>query len=134
MGDIISNNIVKMDWSKKGWAKFSGTFYCASQEYETESGDSIAVFFTPNEAFVWADGGDISDITNLWSVNDLIPWIKENGDGTFPHAYEEFQRISTTDEALPEKLEALGISKWADDINARLEDISHMGDTREGAV
>lgn len=134
MGDTVSNNIVKMDWSKKGWAKFSGTFFCASQEYTTDSGETIAVFFTPNEAFVWADNGDITQLANLWSVNELVPWIKENGDGTFPHAYEEFQRISTTEVVLPEKLEVLGISQWADDINARLEDVSHMGDTRDGSL
>lgn len=129
--EFVKSNVVSMNWVKKGFMKLKGVFYFASQEYTNKDGATVTVFFSPYDAFFWADRG-AATIEDLWTINDLVPWAKDNADGSFPQAYDEFVKVVDDDgKVIPEMLEKFGIEEYAADIEARLKDIAKFTELRD---
>lgn len=129
--EFVKSSVVSMNWVKKGFMKIQGAFYFASQEYTNKDGRVVTVFFSPYDAFLWADDG-VPEYDKLWTINDLVPWAKENVDGSFPQTYAEFVKICD-DDGNPniDLLASLGIEEYADDIEARLRDIAKFTDLKD---
>ncbi len=132
---LVDNNVVKMEWEKSGFlTKKQGkatAFYVATKMYKSSKLGNIPVFFDPFMAYVWRDAGTKYD---LWSVSDLKGFIKESYDSGFPTSY--------TDNCVPvvhygeeevdqEMLEELGLTEYADDILARIQDLAPYGEEKE---
>lgn len=126
MADFIKNNVVSMDWERKGFFKVKGRFYFATKEYEGKDG-IVPVFFTPQDAFLWADN-DASSYEDLWSLGEVVTFASEGLDGSFPQGYDQFVPLFNGDGSIkPELVERFGLEAYVDDIEERLKDISKYG-------
>lgn len=136
MAELVKSDVVSMDWEKKGFYKIKGRFYFASKEYENKDGVTVAVFFTPTDAFLFGDNGEGCDIDDLWGVNNLVPWAHEEGlDGSFPCLFDEFIPVVGNDgELRTDILETYGIEAHGSDILKRLEDIAKFGELKEKSL
>lgn len=120
--EYVVNNVVKMEWDKKGFLCTKGTqgnaFVMATKVYPSTKGGEVAVFFTTDTAFVW---GAIDD---LWSQQELRDWVKKEYDYAFPHQYDAYLPvISSSGEVDESLLDTLGISEFKQDIEYRLDDV-----------
>lgn len=132
---LVVNNIVKMEWEKSGWLATKGkngsqgAFIFASKDYASERGVDITVFFTSDTAFIWASDAHTAE-EDIWSGADLKDWCKSNLDGSFPHQYDEYVAVIDSGEATANDdiLQEYGLTKYKDDIEARMRDISPYGE------
>ena len=126
---LVVNNIVKMDWQKENWLETkskggkSGMFIMASQDYENEDGQTVAVIFTAHTAFLWGDE------EGLWTSSEVRDWCKKNVDGSFPTAYDEYIPVVPygSNEANDEVLAKYGLSAYKEDIENRRIDLIPYG-------
>lgn len=126
---LVVNNVVKMEWDEKGWvqtkAKRDGksVFILASKEYTNKDGEVIPVFFNGNDAFLWITDAN-SDSYELWTVQELVSWVKDEYSSRFPNQYDEFIPVEDDGVALLSVLEKWGLEEYADDIVARVKDLA----------
>lgn len=132
--DVVVNNIVKMEWSKKGWLQTSSrggrkpVFILASQDYVNADGRTISVIFTASTAFLFvSDAG--TDEEDIWTAQELIQTLKAEMQGNFPYSLEEYLPIIESGEytCKVDVLEKYGLLDYKDDIEARLKDVAPYG-------
>lgn len=126
---IIINDTVKMEWQASGYLEVKGKgahFVVASKVYDSADGVKIPVFFTTNSAFLWADYAG-TEQEDLWSVRDLIEWIKKEGeDSHFPAGFDDNYIpiiVEGADVCIDEQLEKYGLTAFKADIEERLADV-----------
>lgn len=131
---IIINDTVKLEWQASGYVETTGrnpVFVIATKVYDSANGGKVAVFFTPNTAFLWADNAGTSE-EDLWSCRDMIEWIKQEGTTeAFPEQYSDnyIPIIFGSDTKCSERmLEKYGLTVFAQDIEERLEDVRPFGE------
>lgn len=125
---IIINDIVKMEWSASGYVETKkGSFTCASQEYNSSKFGTIAVFFTSDCAFVWAENGGVA-AEDFWSVREMKNFLKTNYDLSFPTGYDQFLPIiqAAGDECDAEMLDRFGLAEFKTDIEERMADVAQF--------
>jgi hypothetical protein len=130
---IVENNIVKMEWDKKGWLQTSArggkqpVFILASKDYESSTHGTLSVIFTAETAFLFIDNADI------WSAEDLIDTIKADMPGLFPYSLTQYVPIIDSGEAecKIDVLEKYGLTEYKDDIEKRQMDVAPYGEEKE---
>lgn len=130
---LVVNDVVKMEWDEAGWVQTKVkkdkkvVFVMASKEYQSSLGRTIPVFFNGNDAFLWISDADSSN-PDVWSVSELVAWVKDEYSSRFPHQYDEFIGLDLDDDNLNmEVLAKWGLTEYADDISARIKDLLFYG-------
>ena len=127
---LVVNNVVKLDWDEDGWLQTKAkkdkrvVFIFASKVYQSSLGVEIPVFFDGAEAFLWISDND-SSTPEYWTAKELVSWVKSEYSSRFPHQYDEFISLEGENDSLNMAvLEKWGLTEYADDILARLEDLA----------
>lgn len=125
-----TKNHVNMDWESSGFlTKNKGKlFLVACKEYESSNPeyDTLTVMFTPKTAFLFIYDKDGDDET-LYNIGSIKKWLKDNYDSSFPTMYEEYTPLIDGDQVDSYALEKYGLTAYADDIIARIEDLEYFG-------
>lgn len=131
MGELVVNNIVKMEWQKSGWLQTSSAkgkrpvFIFASHVYDSSIPElgKVTVYFTATTAFL------IESDEGLWSAEELIPVVKKDFGGTFPYDLDEYVPIiySGEEDCSVSVLEKYGLLEHQKDIEARMKDVAPYG-------
>ena len=129
------DNVIKKEWDEAGFLMTKNKiFVLATKKYETVKG-VVSVFFTSHTAFVWADDAG-TDEEDLWSQEDMIPWLKKNRDGSFPTQYNEYVPIISygADVCDSAMLERYGLTDFEEDIIARLKDVEPYSEEKDTKI
>ena len=124
----VINDVVKMNWEKAKWLQTKkGSFIMAGVTYQKPDGTEVDVIFTVNEAFVWGEDND------LWTAEEVIAWFKSEHltPSDSLDAYEDYCKVAGVDEVVDSVVARLGLEAYADDIRARLNDLSEYGVEQE---
>lgn len=132
---VVVNNIVKMEWDKEGWLQLSpkskknaGAFIFASKVYPSTTHGEVTVFFNHYTAFLMISDPH-TDAEDLWNAKELAQVLKTELTGGFPTDLDIYVPIigGNDDNCRPEVLEEYGITEFASDIEARLNDLAPYG-------
>lgn len=113
---VVKNNVVSMDWNAEGFIDHKREGFIAAVHQYGNTG----VAFKDGVIYTFVDDEGAYGFQDL--VSDIKKAVKEK-DGDYPTYYQEYVEIHDG-ENFTDNLEALGLEEYADDMIARLKDLS----------
>lgn len=130
---LVVNDVVKKPWDEKRFIMKKGgdnreVFVAACKEYETETYESVAVFFNTNQAYVLIDRSD----DYLFNFQEMHDTLKEY-ESAFPENVDEYCPLAFIDGRRDNEdvIKMLGLEPFMKDIIARINDLAPYSDEED---